>query len=235
MGLDELDEDVHFIQPFGIPPTWIQFGAFDWGFSHPWVFGHYAVDEDGCIFKINTFRGRLQSDNRIADAINNHIDVSQLRYIVAGHDCWAKHKARSDDETPSTQERFADKGIFLTHANIARYAGLKNFREQIAWKKTIPHDLGGEPTDGEPNFYFMDTEGNRRCFEALETMTTDPDDPEDVLKVNADPVTGEGGDDDYDETRYALASRPGVSRSSWKDQEVRAFSKATLMEPAKAL
>jgi hypothetical protein len=60
-------------------------------------------------------------------------------------------------------------------------------------------------------------------------MTTNPDDPEDVLKVDADPITGDGGDDDYDETRYALASRPGVSRSNWKEQEVRAFSKATLL------
>ena len=60
-------------------------------------------------------------------------------------------------------------------------------------------------------------------------MTTNPDDPEDVLKVEADPITGDGGDDDYDETRYALASRPGVARSNWKEQEVRAFSKATLL------
>ena len=50
-----------------------------------------------------------------------------------------------------------------------------------------------------------------------------------VLKIDADPITGDGGDDDYDETRYALASRPGVSRSNWKDQEVKAFSKATLL------
>ena len=229
MGLDELDEDVHFLQPFGIPPTWIQFGSFDWGFSHPWVFGHYAVDEDGVIYKINTFRGRLMSDRRIADAINHHVNISDLRYVVAGHDCWAHHKARNDDETPSTQERFADAQIYLTHANIARYAGLKNFREQVAWKGIIPNADGGDPHDGEPNFYMMDNEGNRRCFDSLETMTTNPDDPEDVLKVDADPITGDGGDDDYDETRYALASRPGVSRSNWKEQEVRAFSKATLL------
>ena len=74
----------------------------------------------------------------------------------------------------------------------------------------------------------MDTPGNRKCFVALETMIINPDDPEDVLKINADPITGEGGDDFYDETRYALASRPGRAKSNWKDQEVRAWSKETL-------
>ena len=60
-------------------------------------------------------------------------------------------------------------------------------------------------------------------------MIINPDDPEDVLKVNADPITGIGGDDFYDETRYALASRPGVASSNWKDQEVRVFAKETLL------
>ena len=224
MGLDELDEDVHFVRPFGIPPNWIQFGSFDWGFSHPWVFGHYAVDEDGAIYKVNTISGRLQSDLIIAEAINHYIDISQLRYVVAGHDCWAHHKARRDDTTPSTEERFASRNIYLTQASIARYAGLRNFREQIAHKGTGP---GGE--DGEPNFYMMDTPGNRNCFTGLQGMIINPDDPEDVLKVNADPITGIGGDDHYDETRYALASRPGRATSNWKDQEVRAFAKTTLL------
>lgn len=229
MGLDELDEDIHFLQPFGIPANWVQFGSFDWGYSHPWVFGHYAADEDGVVYKINTYRGRLMSDRVIAEAINHHVDIEALRYIVAGHDCWAHHKARLDDETPSTQERFADARIFLTHASIARYAGLKNLREMVAWKGIIPNPDGGDPFDGEPNLYFMDTPGNRKCFDALQTMVTDPEDPEDVLKKNADAITGEGGDDDYDETRYALASRPGRAKTNWKEQEVRAFSKATLL------
>jgi hypothetical protein len=224
MGLDELNEDVHFVRPFGIPPNWIQFGAFDWGFSHPWVFGHYAVDEDGAIYKVDTISGRLQSDLLIAEAINHYIDIPALRYIVAGHDCWAHHKARRDDTTPSTEERFASRNIYMTQASIARYAGLRNFREQIAHKGT---GLNGE--DGEPNFYLMDTPGNRKCFTGLQSMIINPDDPEDVLKMNADPITGVGGDDYYDESRYALASRPGRASSNWKDQEVRAFAKTTLL------
>ncbi len=223
MALDELNEDVHVVKQFRIPPNWIQFGAFDWGFSHPWVFGHYAVNEDGVVFKVNTYSGRLQSDRLIAEAINHHVNVADLRYIVAGHDCWAHHGARRDDTTPSTEERFAQQDIYLTRASIARYAGLRNFREQVAYKG---RNAGG---DGEPNFYMMDTPGNMKCFENLQNIIINPEDPEDALKVSADPITGEGGDDFYDETRYALASRPGRAKSSWADQEVRVFSRETLL------
>jgi hypothetical protein len=38
-------------------------------------------------------------------------------------------------------------------------------------------------------------------------MLFDDSKPEDVLKVDAD-ENGKGGDDEYDETRYALMSRP---------------------------
>ena len=224
MALDELKKEIHMVPRFGVPGNWTQFGAFDWGYQHPWVFGHYAVNEDGVIFKVNTYTGRLQSDNEIAETIRDRVDVSKLRYIVAGHDCWSTHKARRDDTTPSTADRFAEHDIYLSRANIARAAGLKNLREQVAWKGQLP---GGK--DGEPNFFLQETVGNEKCFDTLESMIVNPDDPEDALKVNADPVTGEGGDDAYDEVRYALASRPERAKSLWDDQEVRAFDKSVLI------
>jgi hypothetical protein len=225
MALEELDEHVHFVPRFTIPPHWTQFGAFDWGYQHPWVFGHYAVDEDGTIFKLDTIRGRGMSDRRIHERIANRIPVAELSYVVAGHDCWAEHKARGDETTPSTAERFSqfDPPILMTKANIGRPAGLKNFREQVAWKEI---ESGG--ADGEPNVYWMETEGNHKAFESCASMVIDPDDPEDALKMNADPMTGEGGDDDYDETRYALASRPRRAMPTWQQADIRAWSKSVL-------
>jgi len=225
LALEELDEHVHIVPAFNVPRTWTQFGAFDWGYQHPWVFGHYAVDEDGRVFKVNTIRGRWMSDRRIHERITSKVEVDRLAYVVAGHDCWAEHKARSDETTPSTAERFgqADPPITLSKANIARAAGLRNFREQVSWKEI---ESGG--ADGEPNFFWMDTDANRASFEAIASMVVDPDDPEDALEVDADPMTGEGGDDDYDETRYGLASRPRRAQPTWQEQDVRAFSKAVL-------
>ena len=224
MALDELDENVHLVQPFEVPDNWIQFGSFDWGYSHPWVFGHYAVNEDGVVVKVNTYTGRLMSDRAIAETLIDRVDFSKLRYVVAGHDCWAEHKARSDETTPSTAERFMEYEIHLSKANTGRYMGLRTFREQVAWKGTLEKGT----VDGEPNFYLMDTPQNRKCFDTLQSIMTDPDDPEDALKMDADPVTGEGGDDAYDETRYALSSRPGRATTNIKDQQMRAFSKEAL-------
>jgi hypothetical protein len=187
------------------------------------VFGHYAVDEDGVIFKVNTYRGRWMSDRRIAERINDLIDVDSLAYIVVGHDCWAEHKARADDVTPSTAERFQEEGIVLSKANIGRGAGLRNFREQVAWQEI---ESGGE--DGEPNFFWMDTDNNHAAFESIASMVVDPDNVEDALKVDCDPMTGEGGDDDYDETRYGLASRPRRATPTWQEQDIRAFSRTVL-------
>jgi len=223
MALDEMDEVMHFVPAFEPPSHWRQFGSFDWGYQHPWVFGHYCISEDGVIYKINTIRGRHMSDRRIAERINERVNIEDLSYIVAGHDCWAEHKARRDDATESTAERFSQHGIHLTQASIARYAGLKNFREQVAWQEIGP---GGE--DAEPNFFWMETDGNHKNFENIQVITVDPDDPEDALEVDADPTTGEGGDDDYDETRYGLASRPARSMPTWTEADVRAWSRAVL-------
>ena len=224
MALEELDEVMHFVPVFEPPSHWRQFGSFDWGYQHPWVFGRYCVSEDGVIYKMETLRGRHMSDRRIAERIKERVNVEELSYIVAGHDCWAQHKARRDDATPSTAERFAAEGIHLTQANIGRYVGLRNLREQVAWKSIEP---GGG--DGEPNFFWMDTEANHKAFETIQVIVVDPDDPEDALEVDAEPTTGEGGDDDYDEWRYALASRPARTMPTWTEQDVRAWSKATLI------
>lgn len=222
LALDELDEQQHFVPKFDPPSHWTHFGAFDWGYGHPWSFGWYCVDEDGMVFKVDTVRGWRQKPWEIAARIAHRVPVDQLRYIVAGHDCWAKLQARGED-TPSIAEQFQREGILLSKANQDRVNGLNNLRYYTAWR-----GLGDEGRDGTPALRWMDTPGNRRSFGMLQEITVDPDDVEDALKVDANPETGEGGDDDYDETRYALASRPQRPASTYQLQLVRAFSPEAL-------
>jgi hypothetical protein len=59
--------------------------------------------------------------------------------------------------------------------------------------------------DGKPLFYIF-----RNCepvYSTLSEMIFDQNNPEDVLKVDAD-ENGTGGDDSYDMVRYGLMSRP---------------------------
>lgn len=196
MALQELNYDHHLVQPFSVPGHWVQFGAFDWGFAHPFSFGWYAQDEDGTIYKVDTVTGRGLLPHEIHDRIASRVPLDALKYIDAGHDLWNDIKARGET-TPSLQEQFRDLGWKrIRKANISRKTGLNNFRRYVTWREGVP-----------ARFKLMDTPSNRRCFEQLLSMVVDPDDPEDALKVDADEF-GEGGDDMYDETRYGLASKP---------------------------
>jgi phage terminase large subunit len=227
MALSELRRDKHLIEPFPVPAHWRRFGAFDWGYRHPFSFGEYAVNEDGAVFKLDTVTGLRLQPWEIAERIARRVDVTRLDYVTAGHDAWAQMKARGEN-TPTIAEQFQKYGIYLTQANIDRVQGLNNLRAYLSWHATGPLDGNGMPTAGEPRLRFFDTPGNRKCLDQFEAMVTDPNDEEDVLKVNADEF-GEGGDDTYDETRYAMASRPLEAPSiGLTERGVPAWAPATL-------
>jgi hypothetical protein len=214
-ALAELRREVHLIPAFERPAHWPVFGSFDWGYNHPFSFGFYTTSEDGAIFKIDTVTGRRLLPHEIADRVNGRLralHIPKLQYISAGHDAWANIKARGED-TPTIAETFANLGLPLSQANIDRKMGLQALREVLSYKGRGPNQ-----TDGTPKLRFFDTETNRRCFDQLESCVTDPDDPEDVLKTDADDW-GEGGDDLLEETRYAMCSRPSAAKSTWGSAE----------------
>lgn len=219
MALPDLDEEAHMVPAFKVPRHWEQFGAFDWGYHHPYVFGHFAADEDGTVYLVDCVTGRKELPRQIADRINAEVPVRSLRYIVAGHDVDQKHRARGETG-PTIREQFHEQGISLTLANIARVDGLNNFRRYVDWKGTNP-----DGSDGIPRFRVMDTPNNRKAFRCLQQMQVDPKNPEDALKVDAD-HNGEGGDDFYDMCRYALMSRPYKAKA--EERDVDAFDPAVL-------
>lgn len=208
LGLAELSRERHLIRPLhSIPSHWTLFGAFDWGYAHPFCFGLFAADEGGTVYLIDSVHGRhLQPPeiaHRIAEGIGGIIPLDRLPYSVAGHDCWADVKARSE-HIPTIFEHFAKLGLLLVKANISRVAGIQNIRRYLTWKQP-------DGTIIDPRFLICDTPSNRRIFECLEGIVSDPDNPEDALKVDADDQ-GQGGDDAYDMVRYGLASRPIMAK-----------------------
>lgn len=193
-------KDRHLVPAFDVPVHWTLFSALDWGYNHPFSWGLYAANEDGRIWCVDTVSGRHLQPPDIADRFKSILHGRTLRYSVAGHDVWADVRARSE-RIPTLAEQFAGEGLPMTKANISRIAGVQNCRRYL------------EPItdDGPPRFAWMDTPENRKVFECIETRVADPDHPEDVLKLDADDA-GQGGDDHYDQWRYALASRPLPAR-----------------------
>lgn len=223
----EIVPKVHIVKPFKVPDHWEMFAGFDWGYAHPWSFSIYTVNEDGRVFCVDTLRGRRLRDPEIVkDIKNRYPNWRRLDHVVAGRDCW-NAKPESKDDTPNTAEIFQDAGFIMDKANTDRIPGLKNFREYLAFK-----GRADDGSDDDPRFCWMDTKGNRRAIDAIQAVVTDPDNPEDALKIDYS-EGGAIGDDDYDQTRYALASRPIVSVGTWKDQTVDAFSREVLEHEAK--
>ena len=224
-ALAELNRPIHLIPTFERPPHWPVFGAFDWGYQHPFSFGFYTSSEDGDVFKLDTVTGRRLLPHEIAGRVQGRMKewkIPKFSYISAGHDAWAERKAMGEN-TPPIAETFGQLGLFLTQANIDRKMGLQALREHFAYKQRGPNS-----TNGTPKLRLFDTDSNRRCFDCLETRVVDPDDVEDVLKTDADDW-GEGGDDMYDETRYAVTSRPMAARSTWGSEDtVNAWSPEAL-------
>lgn len=203
----ELRRDVHLVRPFEIPAHWTRFGAYDFGFNHPAVFGWLAADEDGNVY---LYRELAQAQLRVdqyAAILNRHPDTAKLQPIVAGLDCWAKKAVIRTGTPPTIAEEFAKHGLILSRAQVDRVQGAAQLRSYLAWQNKAG-------SNGKPRLFIFDT-----CpvtWDALTRMQYDPDHVEDVLKVDAidgDPMSG---DDAYDMLRYAMMSRPQLAERQKK-------------------
>lgn len=211
LAFAELDARIHFARPFTVPEHWPMWGGHDWGFRHPWATCVFAGDEDGGMWCVETIWGQGDRDSQIAQKHVSRLPyLSRLSPVYAGSDCFNKPQARREEaDAPTTAERYAENGLLVIRANTERVLGASTVRELLAWKGNGP-----EGQDTDPILHFMDTKGNRRLFAQLESLVTDPHDPEDVLKVDAN-EKGEGGDDGYDAFRYGVHSRPRTARETW--------------------
>lgn len=197
----EISKEVHFIEPFQVPPHWNRFGAYDYGFNHPAAFGWFASDEDGnCYLYRELIRANVRVD-LFAKELNEYPDTTNLYPIIAGHDCWTQKSVLRDDALPPTiAEQFATHAIYLKKAVIDRVQGAAQLRDYLAWQRR---------PNNKPRFYIFNT-----CpitFDCLSRMIHNPDKAEDVLKVDAAEGDPMSGDDAYDMVRYGLMSRPAIT------------------------
>lgn len=199
----ELRREIHLVKSFDIPSHWTCFGSYDFGFNHPAAFGWFAVDEDGNVYLYRELvRAQLRVD-QFASAIKDYPDTEMLNPIEAGWDCWSKKSVVKSGTPPTIAEEFFNQGLILHRANIDRINGASQVRSYLAWQ----NKSGG--ADGSPKFFIFDS-----CplsFDALSRMQTDPDRPEDVLKVDASDGDPMSGDDAYDMIRMGLMSRPQLA------------------------
>lgn len=208
---DIMCREIHLIEPFAIPDHWNRFGSYDYGFNHPAFWIWWAADEDGNVFIYRVLARSKMGIDEQARALNQHAESTRLVWL-AGHDCWARKKGRD----PTIPEEFLKYGIHLKQANIDRVQGAAQCRSYLSYR--FSEEKGLKKRIGPRVFIFSTCE---IVFDALTRMVTDPNNVEDVLKIdasNGDPWTG---DDGYDCFRHGIMSRPPITakpKPEWKDR-----------------
>lgn len=191
------DERVHVAEPpERLPAAWSMWLAMDYGFTHWNVVYLLALSGDGDLYVIDEHAERKWLVPRHAEAVQqmvqrHNIEPWQIRSFVAGPDVFAR---KGESELTVAQQYDAiltPLGLpNLTPANTDRIQGAAEILRRL-----------GDTEAGIPPSLFVSPKCPR-LIACLPQLQHDPHRPEDVLKVDADPETGEGGDDFYDGFRY---------------------------------
>lgn len=159
------------------------FAGLDYGFSHPNAFVLACEDEGGNIFVVGTYSAsNTLIEEHVANIFNllalHNLRIEDLEFIAAGRDCF---KVDKDGSTVATE--YQERGIMLTAVHIDRIN---------AWSQ-VAEVFGDVSKQIKPRCFI-----HKNCPELvtqIQIAQCDPKKPNDILKMNADRETGEGGDD----------------------------------------
>lgn len=194
--------DTHVLrEPFTIdtlPPTWTIWMSMDAGFSHWNISILWAEDSDGNKFAIYELAHRKCQPDVIGPAIVDMLTTfgkkpEDLKRFPVGTDAFA---IRAGQEKPLFQQ-YRPFGFHMIQADMSPGS-------RIAGWQTIAKLLGDPLNEQKPveSKLFISPDCPK-LIETLPYLMRDPNNPEDVLKVDTT-EDGEGGDDAGDCARYGL-------------------------------
>lgn len=198
-AFNELSEEIHIIDPVELPPGTEYFMGFDPGYYHPFYIVAFAIVPDGTTYVVAYDTGREMSSFEQAQKIKDIKENLKAKSIElhVGHDAWSVGRTGGK----SLVEELMDDGI--TAAN--GYMLAKAITDRSNGVQTIHRYLDPRNyKDNKPRLFFF--RNTAPVYDVLTQMQVKPNDPFDVLKVDANDM-GEGGDDAYDAFRYGLMSR----------------------------
>ncbi len=201
LGFEELDEQVHRVPAFKIPDHWPQWAGYDWGYAHPAAYVRFAMGEDGDIYVTRALRMWRKSDPAQAEQVRRMDPKAREIPVYAGRGAFDVGKAHGEMPSPSPADVFATEGITLLPGKDAKVTKRRVGVDLTRWQQA-----GVDGEDITPRLRFFDTAEVNECFLQWQDAVEDPDDPEVLLKVDADRETGEGGDDLLDAALVGLAS-----------------------------
>jgi hypothetical protein len=165
-------------------------------------------NHDGIILAVDEHAARrtqiiIHIQSLDAMLARNNVRKERIDVMLAGHDIFS-----SDQNGKTIADEYAAGGYRFEPAAINRINGAAELTSRLGEHPILP------PT-------IKIARACQRLIECIPDLQHDPDRPEDVLKVDTDPDTGEGGDDPYDACRYGIMRKP-INR--WNETALQALS-----------
>lgn len=184
----------HVIDPFDIPQSWKIYRGFDFGYAKPFSVGWYAVDYDGCIYRIREYYGCTNTPNtgvkidphemaRNIREIENSDPNLKGRTIRAIADPSIFDRSRGE----SIAQQMEKERVYWEPGDNARIAGKMQYHYRFAFDER-----------GRSMFYVFNT--CRHFIRTIPVLVYDEHHVEDIDTDTEDHI--------YDECRYVLMANP---------------------------
>lgn len=201
----------HVIAPFQVPPEWPVYRGFDWGYSRPFSVGWWAIDHDGCMYRIRELYGCAKDDNgqtipnsgvkwtpgalaaRIREIEKDDPNLRGRRiHGIADPAIW---DGSGGESIADVMER---AGVYFDKADHARISGKMQVHNRLAFDE-----------NGKAMLYVFSS--CRQFIRTMPTLVYSQTDVEDVDTTCEDHI--------YDETRYVAMERKILPRVSVAPKE----------------
>lgn len=189
----------HVIKPFPIPQSWNVFHSYDWGYGKPFSCGWYAVDYDGCMYKILELYGCTGTPNEGLKWSNDE-QFKEIHRIETQHPLLRGRKIFGPADPSiwdgshgiSAAETAEKNGVYFSPGVNDRVPGWMQIRERLKFDQ-----------NGRAMFYIFDT-----CKDTIRTFPLMMFD-----KHKIEDLDSSLEDHALDETRYMHMYRPIAPRN----------------------
>ena len=184
----------HVINPFEIPAHWKIYRSFDWGYHRPFSCGWWAVDFDGCVYRILELYGCTENPDE-GVRWTPEKQFAKIREVEQTHP-WLKGRSIDGVADPAIWDMSRGESIYETALRQRIYFTKGDNRRIPGWMQL--HYRMAFDREGYPQLYVF--KGCRAFIRTIPELRFSDTDPEDLDTRQEDHVA--------DESRYFCMSRP---------------------------
>ncbi len=185
----------HVIEPFEPPKSWKIFRSYDFGYGKPFSCGWWAVDHDGCVYRILEYYGCKKGEPNVGLRLTPDQQFKEIAKIEREHK-WLKGKKISGVADPSIWDASRGESVAETAEKYGIYFEPGDNHRISGWMQV--HYRFQFDNNGYPMMYIFST-----CTEFIRTIPLQEHSenvPEDLNTDLEDHIA--------DETRYFCMMRP---------------------------